>query len=297
MNIQTIFVIKYGGNAMLNSKLKQQVLSNICALQSQGIAPVIVHGGGPFIQEALEQAGIASEFIDGQRKTSGEAIKYVEQVLKGRVNAELVRVIQQLGYRAVGLSGQDGGMVTARKRQHQCIVAGQAVAVDLGQVGDVSSVDPSLLFLLLEHRYIPVLACLANDQAGQTYNINADLFAGQLAGALRAEQYIVLTDVDGLRQHKDQPDSLIHQLSTAQLPALIEQGVIQGGMLPKLESCRLALVQGAKRARIINGTQPQQVLALAQPSKSIKLGTQIYHENTPSTHLSAAPSPEFTNPG
>jgi acetylglutamate kinase len=273
MNKQPIFVFKYGGNAMLNPALRKQVLQNICALQAQKISPVIVHGGGPFIQAALDQAGIASEFIDGQRKTSLAAIQMVEQVLKGRVNCDLVRVIAQLGYRAVGLSGQDGNTVTAIKRQHKRVIEGKQITIDLGQVGDVSSVDPTLVQLLIHNGYIPVLTCIANDLSGQTYNINGDLFAGHLAGALKAEQYIVLTDVDGLRREKDDPQSLIHELSTAQLPELVAEGVIQGGMLPKLESCQAALAVGAKQARIINGTQPQQILALKTPKN---LGTRIY---------------------
>ncbi len=273
MNKQPIFVVKYGGNAMLNPELRRQVLHNICALQAQGIAPVIVHGGGPFIQAALDQAGVASEFIDGQRKTSQAAIQIVEQVLKGRVNCDLVREISQLGYRAVGLSGQDGNTVTASKRQHQRLVNGAKQTIDLGQVGDVAVVDPTLIQLLISNGYIPVLTCIANDSTGQTFNINGDLFAGHLAGALAAEQYIVLTDVDGLRRDKDDPESLMHELNTAQLPELVAQGVIQGGMLPKLESCQAALAQGAKQARIINGTKPQQILELKNPTN---LGTRIY---------------------
>ena len=257
-----ILVIKYGGNAMTNEELKHQILRNICSFQEKGYHVVIVHGGGPFIKQALAEAGIESEFIDGHRKTTPEALKYVEMALKGQVNGSLVHIINQMGYKAVGLSGKDGNMVTATKRLHRKMVNGQVEEHDLGQVGDVSSVNPDILHLLIQHNYIPVLTCLASDAQGNEYNINADMFAGHIAGALKAEQYIVMTDVDGLMRDKDDAATLINTLKISETAQLVEEKVIQGGMLPKMESCEIALQNGAKSARIINGTKPDQLLSV-----------------------------------
>lgn len=269
---QPLLLFKYGGNAMTNDTLKEQVLRSICALSDEGYRVVIVHGGGPFIQAALDQAGIESEFIDGHRKTTPEAMQHVEMALKGQVNGSLVGLINQLGYRAVGLSGKDGRMVTAAKRLHRKRVGGQVKDYDLGQVGDVSEVDTSLLQTLLHEGYIPVVTCIAADGTGSAYNINGDMFAGHLAGALGAEQYVVLTDVDGLLRDKDDPETLIHHLKSAEIEQLAEQGVIQGGMIPKLESCQVALEKGARAARIINGTKPEQILKVVDEKAA---GTQI----------------------
>lgn len=262
--IKPILVIKYGGNAMTNEDLKKQVLQNICSLQSEGYSVVIVHGGGPFIKQALMEAEITSEFIDGHRKTSPEALKYVEMALKGQVNGSLVNIINHLGYSAVGLSGKDGKMATAVKRMHRKIVDGKVREYDLGQVGDIASIDPKILKVLLEQGYIPVITCLASDEQGNDYNINADMFAGHVAGALKAEQYIVMTDVDGLMRDKDDPDTIISTLHIADADQLVEEKIIQGGMLPKIASCEIAIKNGAKSARIINGTKPEQILAVVK---------------------------------
>ena len=258
-----LILFKYGGNAMTDEHLKHDVLKNICSLKQKGFDVVIVHGGGPFIKKALEDAGVTSEFIDGHRKTTPETYEYVEMALKGKVNGSLVSIINSIGYRAVGLSGKDGKMVTASKRLHQTNVNGKKQEVDLGQVGDVAKVDTSLIEILLNNDFIPVITCLAADENGVSYNINGDMFAGHLAGELKAAQYVVLTDVDGLRRDKDDPASLMHRISLAETDDLLHQGVIQGGMIPKIESCEIALNKGARAARIINGTKPDQVLHLA----------------------------------
>jgi acetylglutamate kinase len=257
-----LLLFKYGGNAMVNPLLKTQVLTNICSLKAKGFDIAIVHGGGPFIKSKLEEANIHSEFIDGQRKTSPEALEHVEMALKGQVNGSLVSIINRLGYKAVGLSGKDGRSVIAEKRWHQHVENGKTEMVDLGQVGDVARVDPTLINLLLANDFIPVIACLAADQAGNDYNINGDMFAGHLAGALSASHYIVLTDVDGLRHDKDDPASLIQEIKAAELGVLKAKNIIQGGMTPKAESCAIALAQGAQSAHIINGTAPEQIIAL-----------------------------------
>ncbi len=267
-----IIVFKYGGNAMTNQHLKSKILENMCSLKKKGYQVVIIHGGGPFIKQTLEEAKIESEFIDGQRKTTPQAMEYVEMALKGKVNGSLVSIINGLGHKAVGLSGKDGQIVTAKKRLHKHIKNGKAEIVDLGQVGDVESVDSSLIQLLLKNDFIPVITCIASDKNGIDYNINGDLFAGHIAGALSAEQYIVLTDVDGLRLDKDDPTSLINELKVSEINHLKEIKCIQGGMIPKIDSCEIALEKGAKLARIINGTIPEQVLVLFENQKS---GTSI----------------------
>lgn len=267
-----VLLFKYGGNAMSDDRLKKEVLKNIGKLKESGVRIVIVHGGGPFIKHALQEAKIESEFIDGQRKTTPEAFEHVEMALKGKVNSQLVGLMNGLGYKAVGLSGQDGQTVLAKKRYHETMIEGKMQPVDLGQVGDVSRIRPDLISLLLRNEFIPVISCTAADENGLGYNINADMFAGHMAGALQADQYIVLTDVDGLMKDKDDPITLINEIELHQLKALVEDGTIQGGMIPKIESCEIALKHGAKSARIINGTKPEQIQQIVNNST---IGTNI----------------------
>lgn len=266
-----IIVIKYGGNAMTSERLQRNVLKNICTLKSKGYAVVIVHGGGPFIQEILDQVDIETEFIHGHRKTSAEALRYVEMALKGRVNGEVVNVINQLGERAVGLSGRDGKTAIAKKYYHQQ-PDGQSTA-DLGQVGEIDTIDPALIYLLLEQDYIPVITCIASDEAGNSYNINADLFAGSLAGHLQAHVFGVLTDVDGLMEDIADPESLLKDISAHEVKHFVRQGVIKGGMIPKTDACRLAVEKGASRSVIVNGKKPEQILSLIDENQSV--GTTI----------------------
>ena len=272
MRKKHLLLFKYGGNAMTNQSLKKQVLKNMCDLKEKGFQVVIVHGGGPFIKQTLEEVKIESEFIDGQRKTTPKAMEYVEMALKGKVNGSLISTINAMGHKAVGLSGKDGQTVTAKKRLHQHTKNGKTEMVDLGQVGDVDNVDTSLIELLLENDFIPVITCIASDKKGNDYNINGDLFAGHIAGALSAEQYIILTDVDGLMLDKDNPASMIHEIKVTEINHLKEIKCIQGGMIPKMDSCEIALEKGAKLARIINGTVPEQISALFENQK---LGTII----------------------
>lgn len=267
-----LLLFKYGGNAMTNQPLKKQVLKNICTLKEKGFQIVIVHGGGPFIQQTLEEVNIDSEFVDGQRKTTHEAMEYVEMALKGKVNGSLISIINVMGHKAVGLSGKDGQTVIAKKRLHRHIKNGKTEMVDLGQVGDVENVDVSLIKLLLENDFIPVITCIASDKNGNDYNINGDMFAGHIAGALSADQYIILTDVDGLLMDKDNPASIINELKVAEINQLKEKNIIQGGMIPKMDSCEIAIEKGAKLARIINGTVPDQITSLFE---NRKVGTII----------------------
>jgi acetylglutamate kinase len=273
MEQKPIVLIKYGGNAMLNDELKSAVVANIKKLQESGTKVVLVHGGGPFIKNILKTVGIESEFIGGHRKTTPEALKYIEMALKGEVNSSLVNLLNKAGMRAVGLSGKDGRMVTAVKRYHEVTENGQTERFDLGQVGDVTKVDTRLLETLLSNNFVPVVTCIASDEAGQDYNVNADMFAGALAGALKAQDYLVLTDVDGLLRDIDDPSSLIRRLTLEELPGLYGS-VIKGGMIPKLESCQIALEHGARHARIINGTKPDTIAEVVQ-SDNHSIGTEI----------------------
>jgi acetylglutamate kinase len=265
--MKPIILFKYGGNAMINDKLKKNVLKNICSLKGKGYDVVIVHGGGPFIKQALEEARIETEFIEGHRKTTPEAFEYVEMALKGKVNGNLVSMINSMGYMAVGLSGKDGQTVIAEKRYHERRSAGKTETIDLGRVGDVKEVAPRLINLLLDHEFIPVITCLAADESGTGYNINGDMFAGHIAGALNASQYVVLTDVDGLLRDKDDPDSIISEVKMDKIDELSDKGIIQGGMIPKIESCRIAMQNGARAARIINGTKPENIAEITGKSR------------------------------
>src|SRR5690554_2705905 len=252
-------LIKYGGNAMINDDLKEEIAIGIRELQDQGTNVVLVHGGGPFINKALEEAGIASEFLDGQRVTTKEAFKHIEKTLKGEVNSSLVNVFNKAGLKAVGLSGKDGQMVTARKRWHQTVdQTGMKVKKDIGQVGNVETVNTQLLNLLIKEGFTPIIACIASDKEGNDYNINGDVFAGEIAAALEVDAYIVLTDVDGLFSRFPDPASIIHLLNLSELPSYY-QSIISGGMIPKMESCEAAVRAGAKKAVILNGTKPEQI--------------------------------------
>jgi acetylglutamate kinase len=267
-----LLLFKYGGNAMRSADMQEAVIQAICQLKSEGAQIILVHGGGPFIQKMLDIGSVESEFIEGHRKTSPEALKYVKMALKGQVNLDLVSLINKNGQTAVGLSGIDGKMVQATKRFHQQTINGQTRAIDLGQVGDVETVDTRLIRTLLAQNIIPVVTCVAADENGNEYNINADMFAGHLAGALGVDQFVVLTDVDGLMEDVKDPDSLYTQLAVTDLKDLHQRNIIKGGMIPKVESCKIALEEGAHSARILNGTKPEQFIATLRGEE---VGTEI----------------------
>ena len=259
---QLLVLIKYGGNAMLSDEYQRDVANSVRRLKDAGVRVVVVHGGGPFIAKMLKLVNIESEFIEGHRKTTPEALKYVEIALKGEVNSSLVGLFNRAGLRAVGLSGKDGRMVVATQRRHVFDRGGQTVECDLGQVGDVDRIDTSLVRGLVDAGYLPVITCIATGDDGLDYNINADLFAGHLAGALKADRYVILTDVDGVMTDINDPSSRISSLHVNEIPNLSRE-VIQGGMIPKLESCRVALEGGARMACIINGTKPESIVDAA----------------------------------
>lgn len=245
-----VLLIKYGGNAMTDPSLKGALLEDLALLRRLGALPVLVHGGGPAIKRILEEVGVDSEFYGGHRRTSGEAMKYVEMALKGEVNGDLVKGLAEQGVSPVGISGKDGRMVTAVQRYTE---EGNE-QVDLGHVGDVEKVDPGLIQLLLREKHIPVVAPIAFGPEMKSYNVNADIFAGHLAGALRASTLLMLTDVDGLMRDKEDSTTLIGELPLEELQGLYGNAV-QGGMIPKVEACEIALQQGVQSARIVNGTR------------------------------------------
>jgi acetylglutamate kinase len=248
-------LIKYGGNAMTSDELKKEIAAIIAQISNAGVEVVLVHGGGPFINKALEAAGIVSGFFDGQRHTTSEALVHIEKALKGEVNSSLVGLLNRTGLRAVGLSGKDGMMVTAEKRWHTSLEGNVEVRTDIGHVGNVIAVDPRLINLMLSNGYIPVIACIASDAAGNDYNINADMLAGHIAAALKADEYIVLTDVDGLFRNFPDAGSLIREIGLSDLPGLYRD-VVRGGMIPKVQSCEIAVSGGVGRAVMLNGTKP-----------------------------------------
>lgn len=244
-------VVKYGGAAMKDATLKAQVIRDIVFMASVGIRPVVVHGGGPEINTWLGKLNIEPQFKDGLRVTDAKTMDVVEMVLVGRVNKEIVALINQAGGSAVGLCGKDGHLVTARPRSE---------AAGVGFVGDVSSVRPDLVSSLVESGYIPVISSVAADEAGQAYNINADTVAGELAAALTAEKLILLTDTPGIMKDFHDPSSLINKLDIHQARELINSGVVSGGMIPKVTCCVRSLAQGVSAAHILDGRMPHSLL-------------------------------------
>jgi len=248
-----VLVVKYGGNAMLDDQITSGILEKLAHMAQIGYRVVVVHGGGPFIEDSLKMAGIESEFVEGHRKTTEEAMKYIEMALKGHVNSKLVRMLNEKGMKAVGLSGKDGDMVRVTKRYHH---NEQGEKVDLGMVGDIERIDVSLLNLLMSSGYVPVVSTIAAGKEGDDYNVNADMFAGHLAGALKADHFIMLTDVDGLMRDINDPGSLIPRVKVDEIESL-KGSTIKGGMIPKTRACEIALEEGAVSAVITNGTRPE----------------------------------------
>jgi acetylglutamate kinase len=247
-------VIKYGGSAMEQADLKEQFALDVILLRLVGINPVIVHGGGPQIGALMKRLGKQPEFVGGMRVTDEETVEIVEMVLVGKINKEIVGRINHQGGRAVGLSGKDGSLLRAHRRLHR-LPSGEEI--DIGLVGEVEAVNPEPIRLLEDRGFIPVIAPVGVGRDGETYNINADLVAGDIAAALGAEKLIHLTDVQGI---KDAQDKLVSHLSRAEAERLIEGRVIDGGMLPKVESSLRALKGGTAKAHIIDGRVPHAIL-------------------------------------
>ncbi len=257
-----IVVIKYGGAAMIEEPLKRSFAQDIVLLQSLGMLPVIVHGGGPEVSKAMERLGQTVAFIDGLRVTSAENLKVAEMVLSGTINKEIITHLNTFGGKAVGVSGKDGHLIRARKKPN-------ANGVDLGYVGEIESINPELLSVLLNEGFLPVVSPSGFGVDGTTYNINADTAASRVAVELGAYKIIFMTDVDGIMEN----DTLRRRLTSLEAEELIQQNVISGGMAPKVEAGLYSVKNGVESAQIINGTDPHSVIAELFTDRGI--GTQI----------------------
>ena len=262
-----IVVVKYGGNAMTNEALKQAVMSDIVLLSLVGIKVVLVHGGGPEINDMLRRLNIESKFIGGLRYTDKETVDVVKMVLAGKVNKELVALLAEHQGSAVGLCGIDGQMLMAEKVESE---------QDLGYVGDIVSVNTKPILDALNGGYVPVIATVASSKSGQTYNVNADTAAARLAEALQAEKLILLTDVRGLLKDPHDERTLIHVVHTYDVPALVADGTISGGMIPKMECCVDAINGGVERVHILDGRIPHSILIELLSDRGI--GTMLKKE-------------------
>lgn len=244
-----IVAIKYGGNAMVNEQLKEQVMGDIALLWLIGVKVVLIHGGGPEISETMKRLGKQSVFIDGLRVTDKETVDIVQMVLAGKVNKTLVNLLQIKGGHAVGLSGIDGGILEAKMKEEA-----------LGFVGEITKVRTQPILDLLEKNYIPVISTVASDRQGNTYNVNGDTAAACIAGALRAERLIMMTDVSGILRDKDDPRTLIRELRVSQIGTLFDEGIISGGMIPKVECCAEAIGKGVRNVVIMDGRVSHSIL-------------------------------------
>ena len=244
-----IVVVKYGGNAMVSEQLKDSVIRDICLLQLIGVKVVLVHGGGPEITEVLEKMGKQSAFVDGVRVTDEETVGVALMVLAGKINKTLVNLIELKGGSAIGLSGLDGHMLEAKIKKPE-----------LGYVGQITNVNVKPILDVIDKGYIPVVSTVGYDGAGNLYNINADTAAARIAGELGAESLIAMTDIAGILKDKNDPSTLISSIKVSDLPGLISDGVIQGGMIPKAECCRSAIEWGVNRVFIIDGRVPHAIL-------------------------------------
>ena len=244
-----IVVIKYGGNAMVNQQLKEQVMEDIALLWLIGVKVVLIHGGGPEISQTMAKLGKQSVFVDGLRVTDRETVDIVQMVLAGKVNKTLVNLIQMKGGHAVGLSGIDGGIIEAKMKNEA-----------LGYVGEITKIRTQPILDLLEKNYIPVISTVASDRQGNTYNINGDTAAAYIAGALGAQRLIMMTDIAGILMDKDDPSTLIPHLTVGEAGKLYESGIISGGMIPKVDCCIEALEHGVKNVVIMDGRIPHSIL-------------------------------------
>ncbi|MBR2572668.1 MAG: acetylglutamate kinase [Clostridia bacterium] len=244
-----IVVIKYGGNAMIDEKLKNSVMRDVVLLSLIGVKVVLVHGGGPEISEMMKKTGKKSEFIDGLRVTDRETADLVQMVLAGKVNKSLVALIESAGGRAIGLSGMDGRMIEAKQLDEVH-----------GYVGEITHIEEAPILDLLDKGYIPVISTVGFDLSGNVYNINADTAAARIAGKLRAESLITMTDIDGVLRDRNDPASLIPEINVSEAPQLMAEGIIQGGMIPKVECCIEAIRRGVSKVFVLNGTVPHAIL-------------------------------------
>ena len=266
------FVIKYGGAAMVEEKLKDIFAQDIVLLNFIGIKPVIIHGGGPMINEIMKKMGKKPTFIHGQRVTDKETIDIVEMVLGGLINKEIVALINSHGGRAIGLSGKDGSLINAKKKVVKKLSAdtGASEIIDLGLVGEVEKINPNIILSIEKDGFIPVIAPIGAGRKNETLNINADYVAGAVASALKAEKLILLTDTKGIM---DKNKKLISTLNKTKIKSLVSKNIISGGMLPKVQACQKAIAGGVKKTHIIDGRIPHALLLEIFTQKGI--GTEI----------------------
>ncbi len=261
-----VVVVKYGGNAMIDETLKQQVMEDIALLWLIGVKVVLIHGGGPEISDMMKKLGKEPVFVDGLRVTDKETVDIVQMVLAGKVNKSLVTLLQTKGGHAVGLSGMDGGIIEAKVKDER-----------LGYVGEITKVRSQPITDLLEKNYIPVLSTVASDRSGNTYNINGDTAAAYIAGALNAECLIMMTDVAGILRDKDDPTTLIPRITVSEAKALYDDGIISGGMIPKVNCCIDAISAGVKNVTIMDGRIPHAILMELLTDEGA--GTMVMGEN------------------
>ena len=267
-------IVKYGGHAMVDQELKKNFALDIILMKAVGLNPVVVHGGGPQIGEFLKRLSIESEFVDGMRVTDKQTMDVVEMVLVGKVNKEIVALINQNGGQAVGLSGKDGQLITARKMKYLRAKGGDQPPeiIDMGMVGEITTVNSRILLDMVDGQFIPVIAPVGGGQEGETYNINADLVAGHLAASLGARKLVLLTDIEGVL---DKDGGLMSTLTMKESLKMIQDGTIQGGMIPKINCCLEAMKGGVKKAHIIDGRKVHAILLEIFTKGGI--GTEIIH--------------------
>lgn len=267
-------VIKYGGHAMVNCELKRAVLTDAVLMKYVGMHPVIVHGGGPDITGMLKKVGKESTFVGGLRVTDAETMEIAQMVLVGKINKDIVGMINSIGGNAVGLSGKDGSLLLAEKKLGRVRAEdGSEELVDIGQVGMVRQVNPGIVETVIREGYIPVVAPVAAGDEGESFNVNADSAAGALAAALKADKLIILTDVEGILADRNDKGSLISTISIDEVPGLVDRGVIEGGMIPKVECCVGALQAGVSTTHILDGRVPHSILLEVFTDKGV--GTMV----------------------
>ena len=264
-------VVKYGGNAMIDEKLKSSVIQDIVMMELVGMNPVVIHGGGPEISNLMNKLGIEPKFVQGQRVTDAETLEVAEMVLAGKLNGEIVNRINQTGGRAVGLSGKDAGLILAEKigSKHKK----SEKQADIGFVGEVDTIHPEIISILTDNKFIPVISPIGVGRQGQTFNINADSVAAEIASSLKASKLIYLTDVKGIYRDPEDESSILSTIHISEVEGLIEKNVISGGMIPKVRGCKMALSSGVNKTHVLDGRLPHSLLLELFTDRGI--GSQI----------------------